>query len=345
MGDRIMFTWLVLALVTSSACGGGSDEPKSSDDASSVDSPSAGSGADPTHPFAGEASWLAYQTNRAGGEGVWLIHPDGSQDHQVATDAPGQEQLLPDWFPDGTRIAFTTRGGKTEPLYEYDLNTRKSRLLFDCEDPCIGDDEPAVSPDGSQVAFIRALGPITQQGLPRDCALWVGDLASGSTRPVTSNTKPPCDREYNPRWSPDASHLTYWRISADGKTAVYTITATGENQQQLTDPSLVAGEADWSPDGKWIVFATHPLAQFDCCEISNLYRIHPNGKGAEQLTQFDGPDLRATQPRYSPDGEWIVFTAVTPTSRTLSAMPADGGKPVQMTTSGIYTHGTWQPHD
>ena len=106
---------------------------------------------------------------------------------------------------------------------------------------------------------------------------------------------------------------------------------------------MVAGEPDWSPDGNWIVFATHPLHQFQCCEQSNLYRVHPDGSGMEPLTRFEGSELRATQPRYTRDGKWILFTQVTPSSRTLSALPADGGQVVAITTSGIYTHGTWQP--
>jgi Tol biopolymer transport system component len=98
-----------------------------------------------------------------------------------------------------------------------------------------------------------------------------------------------------------------------------------------------------SPDGNWIVFATHPLHQFQCCEQSNLYRVHPDGSGMEPLTRFEGPEMRATQPRYTRDGKWILFTQVTPSSRTLSALPAEGRQSVAITTSGIYTHGTWQP--
>jgi hypothetical protein len=73
---------------------------------------------------------------------VWLIHPDGTEDHQIATDVPG-EQLLPNWSPDGTHLVFTTRGGTTEPLYEYDLETKTSRQLFKCEDPCVPVTVPA----------------------------------------------------------------------------------------------------------------------------------------------------------------------------------------------------------
>jgi Tol biopolymer transport system component len=150
-----------------------------------------------------------------------------------------------------------------------------------------------------------------------------------------------------PRWAPDGSRLTYWRQPHESGepavTAVFIINADGKSDRRLTKPNLVAGEPDWSRDGKWIVFATHPLNQFQCCEQSNLYRIHPDGSGLQQLTKFEGTDLRATQPRYTPDGKWIVFTSVRPSSRTLSALPADGGQPVAITTGGLYTHGTWQP--
>lgn len=106
---------------------------------------------------------------------------------------------------------------------------------------------------------------------------------------------------------------------------------------------MEAGESDWSPDdGEWMVFATHPLALFDGGE-SHLYRIHPDGTGMEKLTDFTSAELRATQPQYTPDGEWIVFTAVTSSSRSLWAIPAEGGEPVEIAPGGIYTHGTWQP--
>jgi Tol biopolymer transport system component len=291
-------------------------------------------------PFAGETAWIAYQTFRGGHEGVWLIHPDGTGDHQIATDVFGW-QLLPDWSPDGTRIAFTTRGGATEPIYEYDLRTGASRELFACEEPCVGYDEPAYSPDGSKVALIRYLGPMVND-TPSDCALAIGDVATGEVVQITSNTEPQCDREYFPRWSADGSQLTYWRYPPRG-TAVFVIDADGADERRLTDPEIGAGDPDWSPDGSWIVFSTNPLHESQCCKVSNLFRMHPDGSGMEQLTHYDTVGLRATQPRYTPDGQYIVFTAVTPSSRSLWAIPAEGGEPIVLARGGIYTHGTWQP--
>jgi Tol biopolymer transport system component len=250
------------------------------------------------HPFAGETDWIAYYG--ASGEGMGLIHPDGTGDHRIAGDVR-DDQLLANWSPDGTRLVFTTRGGgETEPLFEYDLATSASRQLFACEAPCIGDDEPVYSPDGTRVAFIRALVPFVDdaahQGgdVSSDCGPWIGDLTSGEVTQITSNTNPPCDREYFPRWSPDGRQFTYWRDPYEnGKamgTSVYVINADGTDEQQLTDPAMFAGDSDWSPDG-----------------------------------------------------EWIVFTAATPTSRSLWAMPARGGEPIVLAPGGVYTHGTWQP--
>jgi Tol biopolymer transport system component len=105
-----------------------------------------------------------------------------------------------------------------------------------------------------------------------------------------------------------------------------------------------AGDPDWSPDGSWIVFSTYPLHEYNFVPaVSNLYRTHPDGSGMEQLTHYETGDLRATQPRYTPDGKWILFTAVTPTSRSLWVIPSGGGEPIVIVDGGIFTHGTWQP--
>jgi Tol biopolymer transport system component len=305
------------------------------------------------HPFAGETAWLAYFTVRDGAGRIGLIHPDGTGDHLIASDVH-DEQHLPDWSPDGRRLVFTVRGGETEPLYEYDLATQTTRQLFACEDPCLGDDEPVYAPDGTRVAFSRYLAPFVTSAaeggadVPSDCGLWIGELSSGAVTQITSNTDPPCYQEYDAHWSPDGMQLTYWRDPHENGqptgTAVFTISANGTDEQRLTDPAMFAGSPDWSPDGEWIVFSTYPLHTFQCCQVSNLYRMHPDGSGMEQLTHFETEELRATQPRYTPNGEWIVFTAaVRDESRSLWAIPAEGGEPIVLAPGGVYTHGTWQP--
>ena len=287
--------------------------------------------------------WIVYQGYLGGGanEAIVLIHPDGTGAHEIDDDIDGYGQV-PDWSPDGTKVAMSPRGPSPEPLYEYDLQTETAEILFDCFDPCIGDDEPHYSADGTKIAFIRALGPFVG-GVPSICGLWIGDLATREVEQITANEG--CDREFVPRWSPDGTQIAYTRWNGSDGTAIFVIDAEGGAEAQLTDWELVASYADWSPDGQWIVFSTQPfLLNNDDGPISNLYRMRPDGSGVEPLTFYDAPNPRPNQPRYSPDGQWIVFTMDTGPDREIWVMPADGGEPLALITGGIHTHPAWQPH-
>ena len=303
-------------------------------------SPSASAAA---HPLAGESAWIAYQTDKGGGEGVWLVHPDGTSDHEIAQNIPG-EHLHPDWSPDGTRLVITSRGEK-DTLYELDVATDQERLLWECANRCVGDDEAVWSPDGSRIAFVRALEPFVND-VP-SCALHLGDPVSGEVEPLT-DTASCLDRATFPHWSRDGSRIAYYRGVYEGgtaeSTALYVLDVETGQETRLTEDELFAGDSDWSAGDQWIVFSTYPLNDFQCCQVSNLYRIHPDGSGLEQLTHETGPDGRYTQPRFTPDGERLLVTHVTPTSRELWIVPADaGGKPIVVSQGGISTHGTMQP--
>lgn len=294
------------------------------------------------HPFAGSNAWIAYQSSRSGQEGVWLVHPDGTDDHEVAVDIPGL-RLHPDWSPDGSRLVISSRADR-EVLYAYDVEADTAEVFWDCESPCVGDDEGVWSPDGSQIAFVRAMEPFVDD-VPQ-CALFVGDVESGTVEQL-GETVSCSDRETFPHWSRDGSRIAYYRGVYEGNqvlsTALYVLDVATRAETKLTDDAMMAGDSDWSAEDEWILFTTYPLNDFQCCQVSNLYRIHPDGSGLEQLTEYDTPDLRATQPRYTPDGASIIFTAVTPSNRLPWVIPADGGEPVAVASFGIYTHNTWQP--
>lgn len=303
-------------------------------------------GASPSaHPFADETAWMAYQTNKGGGEGVWLIHPDGSDDHEVAASVPG-EHIHPDWSPDGARLVLTSRE-RTDTLYELDVETDRARVLWKCADPCVGDDEAVWSPDGSRIAFVRAMEPI-ENNIPT-CALMVGDPRSGRVEEL-SKKKSCLDRETFPRWSHDGGRIAYYRGvyetggATTNSTALYVLDVGSQRETKLTEDGLFAGDSDWSKDDDWLVFSTHPLNDFQCCEISNLYRIRPDGRGLEQLTHEASDAIRLTQPRFTPDATRLVVTVVTSSARELQILPPDGsGEPIVVRSGGIYTHGTWQP--
>jgi Tol biopolymer transport system component len=284
--------------------------------------------------------WIAFQGLMAdGGDGVLLIHPDGSGKMEIPTPE-GTFWQLPDWSPAGDKIVVTSRGSLPEYLYLYDLADDSFEPLFDCEDPCLGDDDPAYAPDGSKIVFIRYQGPFVDD-VPSECGIWVGDVTTLETKRLTEN--PGCDREYAPRFSPDGTLIAYfrWRDEGPEQNAVFVIDSIGGEERQLTEWDQVAGYPDWSPDGQWIVFTTYP--DWHDVGTSNLYRMRPDGTKMEQLTFYEGSSFRASQPRYTPDGKWILFTGVTPGGRDMMTIPADGGESITILTGGIYTHSTLQP--
>jgi WD40 repeat protein len=299
--------------------------------------------------------WIAYQTTgQTELDSTWLVHPDGSGDLQIGADITDRLFLLPDWSPDGRRLALASRSlDGDEPIYEYDLATDTfTRLLSGCEEPDCYADEPAYSPDGTKLAFIRYLGPLVDD-VPSDCGLWLGDLSTGEVTQIASN--PRCDNGYHhPRWSPDGTRLVFMRELADHPggpttaTAVFVMDADGANEQQLTDWEAMAGEPDWSPDGDWIVHDTYPPHDFmdlPAPLTSNLYRMHPDGTGAEQLTFQTDASKRAVMPTYTPDGSSIIFTLWTPNGGQGWLLPAAGGESTLVAGPllGYISHPRWQP--
>ncbi len=326
----------VLALACSDSGDDDSQQPTGTDESTTTPILSEGASA-----FEGAIEWIAYQAIAGRGEILRLVHPDGTEDHQIAAGAPGEHET-PDWSPDGKTIVFQTRNLEHEPLFVYDLASDSFEQLFECTDTCLGDDEPAFSPDGKTVMFMRAVGPLVND-IPTDCGLWVGDIETREITQLTSNEQ--CNREYDPRWSPDGTQITYSRAdeSTDPATgSVYVAMADGTGAVALTEASLLAGGADWSPNGEWIVYSTCFRGDLGDCGDSNLFRVHPDGTGVEQLTGFTGED-RARQARYSPDGEWIIFRKEGHNSASLQAIPAEGGDPVPVGGISLPAHPDWQP--
>jgi len=99
-------------------------------------------------------------------------------------------------------------------------------------------------------------------------------------------------------------------------------------------PTLLAGDADFSPDGNWVVYARLPER--------TLWRSRTDGSNAVPLT-FAGAE--AYSPHWSPDGKRIAYMSISAQNQYKACVVAAGGGQPQQVVQGAGEEGipTWSP--
>jgi Tol biopolymer transport system component len=165
--------------------------------------------------------------------------------------------------------------------------------------------EPAWSPDGGELAFVRGNGggPLTAE--PPSLSLYLVDASGGAEKLLASCGTCGEQNGAHLSWSPDGSQIVFSRDRDRGDAYASTLwiadTVSGA-LRQLTDcpPGYCADvQADWSPDGQLIAFR----------RITNhgeyLYSVRPDGS---KLKDLGTP--AAADPQWSPDGRRLAFDGI-----------------------------------
>ena len=113
--------------------------------------------------------------------------------------------------------------------------------------PSLGD--PQVSPDGSQVLYVRRDADWEEN---RSISHIYRVNADGSgTRQLTYGK----EGQSNPSWSPDGGIVAFTADREDaGGTQIYLLDLAGGEARRLTDHPTSVQSPSWSPDGRWIYF-------------------------------------------------------------------------------------------
>ena len=287
--------------------------------------------------------WIAYTWDLRDGNGwgMYLVRPDGSDNHHILTELPG-EQRAPAWSPDGTKLAFVEldpadANSPDGAVWMSNADGSDATRVFDGGDQCTSVFHPSWSPDGTKLALI---------------CYFSGDASSVAVLDLASMAFTPLDKvawpgfmDDPPRWSPDGKSLAFaiqhWdptNTFLDGS-LVATISVDGGKEHRLTTSDTFMSAPDWSPDGTELVMNSYDLGNAsDLNEPSNLYAIKPDGTGLHQLTHssIDG-SMKIGQPRWDPDGKRILVAVMNFSadhkvfeSVHLAFVDAKGGEPVLM---------------
>jgi eukaryotic-like serine/threonine-protein kinase len=241
----------------------------------------AGAGWEAEAKISPDGSDVAYSAEDASGNvDIWLVDARGGTPIRL-TDDPALDRS-PSWYPDGSAIAFVSERNGSPCVWKV------PRLGGQTPTPVVAAaDAPAVSPDGSQIAFTRP----DAGGHSR---IVVAPLADTSIPSVLTTDRDGLWDHESPAWSPDGRTICY-----AGHTDLWTVPAEGGRASRLT----VEGEADfepaWSPDGRWVYFSSMRGG------TTAIWRVPAGGGTPGRVTMGSGPER---QPSLSKDGSRLTYS-------------------------------------
>lgn len=133
----------------------------------------------------------------------------------------------------------------------------------------------------------------------------------------------------NPAWSLDGKQILFLTkrdemLSTNRKVPaeeIYVINVDGSQQRRITNNQNFEHLFDWSPTGEALVVSANVAIPFGY-DIERIYLINLQGVIQKQLTDIGYNN----QPRWSPDGNLIVFTSSRNDCSGIFTMKADGSQ-------------------
>jgi Tol biopolymer transport system component len=181
--------------------------------------------------------------------------------------------------------------------------------------------QPSLSPDGTRLAVVR------NDRNTGNTDIWVVDMNTGATTPVTSDMPP----DTGPIWSPDGSRVLYTSLRGN-YWGIYRKASNGTGTEELLfryTPGAGMNVTDVSPDGKFVTFSSGGVVF-----VVSLTGSDPL---ARQAIEFSREEFNTGQGRFSPDGRLMAFVSneADPERNEVYVRPFDAS-------TGAATQGKWQ---
>jgi Tol biopolymer transport system component len=157
-------------------------------------------------------------------------------------------------------------------------------------DSSLEDTDPAISPDGSRVAFVR-YDPTTQSS-----DLYVINADGSGLKLLASGVGVP--RVAFPAFSPDGSTIAYLA----GNEGVKLVAVDG-SQSRLIVIGRENGPLSWSPDAKWLAMVTNGQVYTYRTDGSDLY----DQLDAKRQITHETDQWGLSNPQFNDDGSQILY--------------------------------------
>jgi Tol biopolymer transport system component len=247
-------------------------------------------------PLGGGGGQIAFASNRSGTAQIWMINVDGSNLVQI-TDIP-EGACQPSWAPDGMRLVFVSPCQKQKEFYLgsslYMINIDGTGLTLLPSDPG-GDYDPVWSPDGRYIAFTSLRGDYRPK-------VFLMDLESNNEVMLLASEG---SKNMQPAWSFDGKKIAF-ATTRRGPQQIWIMNVDGSEPEIFTrSASLRNANPSWSPGGSVLIFTQDSPGD-------SLPWLSTAALGAEDtrgLRLYPDRGAPMREPKYSPDGQWIVMEA------------------------------------
>jgi len=265
---------------------------------------------------------------------IFSIDPNGAGALDL-TAANGFSEERPAVSADGERVAFQSYRDEGWNVFSMNADGSGQLDLTNTKEPVINF-EPAWSPDGSKVVFMR-------QGLtPGEQDIWVVD-ANGTN--AVDLTKSPEVNESSPEFSPDGTKIVYISTGPDAcctahyNNDIWIMDADGSNQAPLTTTDYPTQNIapSWSPDGLEIAYSVNstPSAVDD-----GIHLMNANGTNQHRLLP-EGSPVSTNVLAWSPDGTEIAYEGGN--AEGLYTMSVDGFERQPLVEGVFEPYPSWAP--
>ncbi len=265
---------------------------------------------------------VVFESNRGGSIDQIFVLDLVTNEVEQLTDSPEQNET-PKWSPDGSKILFARRMAE-EPrsaweVFDMDPDGSNQRQLTYSQGH---DGHARYNADGSLIVFNSArstdFSGLSEEHLDTggyNYEIYVMRSDGSDVRRLTDFH----EWDTYPSISPDGRHLLWRRVLPDGgsgrsgrNSEIFLADVDGSNVRNLSQDPSFDGYPVWSPDGRFIAFASNrdgeSLLEF------NLYLMHFESGEIIRLTETI-PNVEQVRPSWSPDGRSIIFNRDFPDGR------------------------------
>ncbi len=237
---------------------------------------------------------------------IWRVRVDGTDRRQLTFGESNNGS--PAWFPDGSKIAFSSARGQT-------ARATDSRISSD-------------DGGGNQVFFMYVDGGEAWQATEHEGGVSQFSIAPDGEKILFTARDPVGEEQERRRKIGDDAEVV---DESFRMTHLWLSDIESGDEKRLTDGDFTVSDPQWSPDSSKIAFVTRPNTKIDDSAWSDVWVVDLEGN-AELFFENAGPD---SSPRWSPDGNTLAMASKPQPGNTqwyskLHLFPADGGEPIIM---------------